>query len=306
MTHLSVVIPVLNEESLIKELIKRVTLNCEKITTDYEVLIVDDGSIDNTWSKILDASKLDKKIKGLKLSRNFGHHYALTAGLHETVGDWVVVMDGDLQDRPEVIPDLYQKSQEGYDVVFVSRMNRPERLPYKILQKIFYGLLKVLSGLDFDSSQANFSIVHRKVVDAFNSFPENARFYGSTIMWLGFKRSKIFADHGKRLSGKPSYTLKKRLRLASDIILSFSERPLKFAISVGIIVSTISIVSAAWIIYAAFTWGYSVTGWTSLIFSIFFFSGVILIFLGIIGIYLGRVFQEVKRRPLYVVSERAN
>jgi len=306
MTHLSVVIPVLNEESLIQELIKRVTLNCEKITTDYEVLIVDDGSIDNTWSKILDASKLDKKIKGLKLSRNFGHHYALTAGLHETVGDWVVVMDGDLQDRPEVIPDLYQKSQEGYDVVFVSRMNRPERLPYKILQKIFYGLLKVLSGLDFDSSQANFSIVHRKVVDAFNSFPENARFYGSTIMWLGFKRSKIFADHGKRLSGKPSYTLKKRLRLASDIILSFSERPLKFAISVGIIVSTISIVSAAWIIYAAFTWGYSVTGWTSLIFSIFFFSGVILIFLGIIGIYLGRVFQEVKRRPLYVVSERAN
>ena len=306
MTHLSVVIPVLNEESLIQELIKRVTLNCEKITTDYEVLIVDDGSIDNTWSKILDASKLDKKIKGLKLSRNFGHHYALTAGLHETVGDWVVVMDGDLQDRPEVIPDLYQKSQEGYDVVFVSRMNRPERLPYKILQKIFYGLLKVLSGLDFDSSQANFSIVHRKVVDAFNSFPENARFYGSTIMWLGFKRSKIFADHGKRLSGKPSYTLKKRLRLASDIILSFSERPLKFAISVGIIVSTISIVSAAWIIYAAFTWGYSVTGWTSLIFSTFFFSGVILIFLGIIGIYLGRVFQEVKRRPLYVISERVN
>ena len=267
---------------------------------------MDDGSIDNTWSKILDASKLDKKIKGLKLSRNFGHHYALTAGLHETVGDWVVVMDGDLQDRPEVIPDLYQKSQEGYDVVFVSRKNRPERLPYKILQKIFYGLLKVLSGLDFDSSQANFSIVHRKVVDAFNSFPENARFYGSTIMWLGFKRSKIFADHGKRLSGKPSYTLKKRLRLASDIILSFSERHLKFAISIGIIISTISIVAAAWIIYAAFTWGYSVTGWTSLIFSIFFFSGVILIFLGIIGIYLGRVFQEVKRRPLYVVSERAN
>jgi dolichol-phosphate mannosyltransferase len=215
-------------------------------------------------------------------------------------------MDGDLQDRPEVIPDLYQKSQEGYDVVFVSRKNRPEKLPYKILQKIFYGLLKVLSGLNFDSSQANFSILNRKVVEAFKTFPENARFYGSTIMWLGFNRSKIFADHGKRLSGKPSYTLKKRLRLASDIILSFSERPLKFAIGVGIIISTISIVAAVWIIYAAFTWGYSVTGWTSLIFSIFFFSGVILVFLGIIGIYLGRVFQEVKRRPLYVVSERLN
>lgn len=306
MTKLSVVIPVLNEETLIQELIDRVTLNCEKITNDYEVIIVDDGSLDRTWLKISDASKLNKKIKGLKFSRNFGHHYALTAGLHETIGEWVVVMDGDLQDRPEVIPDLYQESQKGYDVVFVSRKNRPEKIYYRALQKIFYWFLKSLSGLNFDSSQANFSIIHRKVVDAFKSFPENARFYGSTIMWLGFKRSKIFADHGKRLSGKPSYTFKKRLRLASDIILSFSERPLKFAIGVGVILSTISILVATWIIYAAITWGYSVTGWTSLIFSIFFFSGVILVFLGIIGIYLGRVFQEVKRRPLYVVSERLN
>jgi dolichol-phosphate mannosyltransferase len=270
------------------------------------VIIVDDGSLDRTWLKISDASKLNKKIKGLKFSRNFGHHYALTAGLHETIGEWVVVMDGDLQDRPEVIPYLYQESQKGYDVVFVSRKNRPEKIYYRALQKIFYWFLKSLSGLNFDSSQANFSIIHRKVVDAFKSFPENARFYGSTIMWLGFKRSKIFADHGKRLSGKPSYTIKKRLRLASDIILSFSERPLKFAIGVGVILSTISILVATWIIYAAITWGYSVTGWTSLIFSIFFFSGVILVFLGIIGIYLGRVFQEVKRRPLYVVSERLN
>jgi dolichol-phosphate mannosyltransferase len=306
MTHLSVVIPVLNEETLIQELITRVTLNCKMITDDYELIIVDDGSQDNTWLKISEASNLNKKIKGLKFSRNFGHHYALTAGLHETIGEWVVVMDGDLQDRPEVIPDLYKKSQEGYDVVFVSRKNRPERIYYRALQKIFYWFLKSLSGLNFDSSQANFSIINRKVVDAFKSFPENARFYGSTIMWLGFKRSKIFADHGKRLSGKPSYTLKKRLRLASDIILSFSERPLKFAIGVGIILSTISILVAAWIIYAAISWGYSVTGWTSLIFSIFFFSGIILVFLGIIGIYLGRVFQEVKRRPLFVVSERLN
>ena len=306
MTHLSVVVPVLNEETLIQELIKRVTLNCELITNDYEVIIVDDGSTDNTWLKISEASNLNKKIKGLKFSRNFGHHYALTAGLHETVGEWVVVMDGDLQDRPEVIPDLYKKSQEGYDVVFVSRKNRPERIYYRTLQKIFYWFLKSLSGLNFDSTQANFSIINRKVVDAFKSFPENARFYGSTIMWLGFKRSKIFADHGKRLSGKPSYTLKKRLRLALDIILSFSERPLKFAIGVGVMISIISILVAAWIIYAAITWGYTVTGWTSLIFSIFFFSGIILVFLGIIGIYLGRVFQEVKRRPLFIISERLN
>jgi len=306
MTILSVVIPVFNEEMLIDELIKRLILNCEKITTEYEIVIVDDGSVDETWSTISEASRLNHGIKGLRFSRNFGHHYAITAGLHETNGDWVIVMDGDLQDRPEVIPELFRKSQEGYDVVFVSRKNRPEKMYYKILQKIFYGLLKILSGLNLDSSQANFSIISRKVVEAFKMYPENARFYGSTIMWLGFTRSKIFADHGTRFSGKPSYTLRKRLRLATDIILSFSDRPLKFAIGAGIILSTISIMSAVWIFFSSITWGYSITGWSSLIVTIFFFSGIVLFCLGIIGIYLGRVFQEVKRRPLYIISERLN
>ena len=306
MTHLSVVIPVLNEETLIQELIKRVSLNCEKITTDYEVIIVDDGSIDKTWLMISEVAKLNKKIKGLKFSRNFGHHYALTAGLHETVGEWVVVMDGDLQDRPEVIPDLYQESQQGYDVVFVSRKNRPERIYYRVLQKLFYWFLKSLSGLNFDSSQANFSIISRNVVEAFKEFPENARFYGSTIMWLGFKRTFISASHGKRYSGKTSYTFKKRMRLAFDIILSFSERPLKFAIGLGLFMSAISIFFAFWIIYGSLSRGYSVTGWSSVMISILFSSGIILTVLGIIGVYLGRVFQEVKARPLFVISESVN
>jgi dolichol-phosphate mannosyltransferase len=226
--------------------------------------------------------------------------------LHETIGEWVVVMDGDLQDRPEVIPDLYQKSQQGYDVVFVSRKNRPERIYYRVLQKLFYWFLKSLSGLNFDSSQANFSIISRKVVEAFKEFPENARFYGSTIMWLGFKRTFISASHGKRYSGKTSYTFKKRMRLAFDIILSFSERPLKFAIGLGLFMSAISIFFAFWIIYGSLSRGYSVTGWSSVMISILFSSGIILTVLGIIGVYLGRVFQEVKARPLFVVSESVN
>jgi len=306
MTHLSVVIPVLNEESLVNELISRVTLNCEKFTNDYEVIIIDDGSTDETWIRISDASILNKKIKGLKFSRNFGHHYALTAGLHETSGEWIVVMDGDLQDRPEVIPELYEKAQEGYDVVFVSRKNRPEKIYYKILQRLFYWLLNILSGINFDSSQANFSIINRKVVEAFRAFPENARFYASTITWLGFTRASIFADHGKRYSGAPSYTFRKRLKLAADIILAFSERPLKFAIGIGMLISTFSFVCVLWIVYNAVLRGYSVTGWASLILLIFFLSGIILVVLGIIGVYLGRVFQEVKRRPLFIVSERTN
>ena len=306
MTHLSVVVPVFNEGSIIVELVKRVKTNLKLITDDFEIILVDDGSEDGTWKFIENETKQEKRVKGIKFSRNFGHHYAITAGLHNSTGEWVVVMDGDLQDRPEVIPELYKKSQEGFDVVFVSRQNRPEKLYYRIAQKIFYWTLKSLSGIDFDSRQANFSIINKKVVKAFKDFPENARFYGSTIKWLGFKRSFILADHGTRYSGKPSYTFKKRVKLALDIILSFSERPLKFAIALGLIMSTISIFLALWIVYGTFKWGYSVIGWSSGIVSILFSSGIILTVLGVIGIYLGRIFQEVKGRPLFVISERQN
>jgi dolichol-phosphate mannosyltransferase len=306
MTHLSVVVPVYNESSLIKELVKRVKSNVKLITEDFEIILIDDGSYDQTWELIESEAIQEKRIKGIKFSRNFGHHYAITAGLHNATGEWVVVMDGDLQDRPEVIPDLYKKAQTGFDVVFVSRKNRPEKLYYRIAQKLFYRILRLLSGIDFDSSQANFSIISKKVVEAFKIFPENARFYGSTIKWLGFNRSLIYADHGVRHSGKPSYTLRKRIKLASDIILSFSERPLKFAIGFGILISTFAIMGAFWIIYGAISWGYSVIGWSSLIFSIFFLGGSILVVLGIIGIYLGRVFQESKKRPLYIISKSIN
>jgi glycosyltransferase involved in cell wall biosynthesis len=306
MSHLSVVVPVFNEESLIGELVKRVKANVKLITEDYEIIIIDDGSQDNTWKLIEIEAKSENRIKAIKFSRNFGHHYAITAGLHNSKGEWVVVLDGDLQDRPEVIPDLYYKAQTGFDIVFVSRQNRPERLYYRLAQKFFYWTLRTLSGIDFDSRQANFSIINRKVVEAFKNFPENSRFYGSTVKWLGFKRSFILADHGTRHSGKPSYTLRKRIKLASDIILSFSERPLKLAIGLGLLMSTISILLALWIVYGTLKWGYAVTGWSSGIVSILFSSGVILTVLGIIGIYLGRVFQEVKRRPLFIISESFN
>jgi glycosyltransferase involved in cell wall biosynthesis len=306
MVHLSVVIPVFNESSLIDELIKRVKTNVQLITEDFEIIIVDDGSQDATWNSIENETRSENRIIGIKFSRNFGHHYAITAGLHNSDGEWVVVMDGDLQDRPEVIPDLYKKAQQGFDVVFVSRQNRPEKLYYRIAQKIFYWILRSLSGLDFDSRQANFSIINKKVVEAFKKFPENARFYGSTIKWLGFKRSFILAVHGVRHSGKPSYTISKRFKLASDIILSFSERPLKLAIGFGLLMSVISILLALWIFYGTFKWGFSVTGWSSVIVSILFSTGIILTVLGLIGIYLGRTFQEVKRRPLFIISESIN
>ena len=306
MPKISVVVPVLNESSLIAELISRVVSNLEKLTSDFEIILIDDGSEDNTWEIISKQSLTEQRIKGLKLSRNFGQHYAITAGINHTNGDWIVVMDGDLQDRPEVIPELYAKAQEGYEIVFVSRKNRPEKIYYRLAQKAFYVILRFLSGIDFDAKQANFSIISRKVVSSFIKFPENARFYGSTIKWLGFNRTLIYADHGERHSGKPSYTFKKRIKLALDIILSFSERPLKFAIGVGAFMSFCSIFISIWVVYNSLTLGFSVSGWPSIILSIFFSTGIILIVLGIIGIYIGRIFMEVKNRPLYIISDRLN
>jgi dolichol-phosphate mannosyltransferase len=303
MTHLSVVIPVYNEGSLIDELVKRVKTNVNLITQDYEIIIVDDGSQDNTWNSIENEAKSENRIKGIKFSRNFGHHYAITAGLHNSIGEWVVVMDGDLQDRPEVIPELYKKAQEGFDVVFVSRQNRPEKLHYRIAQKIFYWILRSLSGIDFDSRQANFSIINKKIVEAFKTFPEKARFYVSTVKWLGFKQTSILADHGTRYSGKPSYTIRKRLNLASDIILAFSDRPLKFAIVVGLLISMVAGVTSIYIFYISISQGYSVSGWTSLILISLVSTGLLLIMVGILGIYVGQIFREVKNRPKYIVDE---
>jgi glycosyltransferase involved in cell wall biosynthesis len=303
MTQITVVIPLYNESSLVEELIKRIKLNIRKITEDFEIVIVDDGSEDTTWELIEAAATSEKRIKGIKFSRNFGHHYAITAGLFQANGEWVVVMDGDLQDRPEVIPELYERAQLGFDIVFVSRTNRREKLYYRISQKIFYLILNILSGVDFDSKQANFSIINRKVVEAFKIFPENARFYASTVKWLGFNRTHILAEHGQRFSGKPAYTIRKRLKLATDVILSFSERPLKFVISLGFTMSLLAFIFTLWVVYKSITIGFVVMGWASVISAIIFSTGIILVVVGIVGIYIGEIHKQVKNRPLYIISK---
>jgi glycosyltransferase involved in cell wall biosynthesis len=303
MESISVVVPVFNEETLVEELLTRINSVLRTETNNYKIIVIDDGSKDKTWVNILNMKEKIPNIIGIKFSRNFGQHYAISAGLANCNSDWVVVMDGDLQDRPEVIPDLINKAREGFDIVFVNRENRPEGILYRLAQKLFYFMLNSLSGLNLDSRQANFSIINRNVVENFNKYSETTRFYASTVKWLGFNRSEIFANHGLRFNGKPSYTLKKRIQLAGDIILSFSERPLKFAISLGIACSIISLVSVSILIWTALTQGYEVLGWASVIISIIFFSGVTLTVLGIMGLYLAKVFTEVKNRPLYIISE---
>jgi dolichol-phosphate mannosyltransferase len=306
MKEISVVAPIFNEETTIPEFIKQVSSHLSSISSDYEIILVDDGSKDKSWEIIMQEAAKNHKIKAIKLSKNFGHHYALTAGLHNSNSKWTVVMDSDLQDRPSVIKDLYEKAIEGYEVVFVSRINRPESFIYLFAQKIFYYLLNILSGLKFDSKQANFSIINHTVVKAFKSFPENARFYGSTIRWLGFNTAEVQAEHGTRFSGKPSYTFRKRIKLAADIILAFSDRPLKFAIGFGLILAFFATIMAGWIFWGAIHSDFVVLGWPSIMAAIFFVGGSNLIVLGILGIYLGRVFREVKNRPLYIISKLIN
>jgi dolichol-phosphate mannosyltransferase len=303
MSHLSVVIPVFNESSLIEELVKRVKKNIQIITEDFEIIIVDDGSFDDTWKFIHAESVKEKRLRGIKFSRNFGHHYAITAGLQNSTGYWVVVMDGDLQDRPEVIPDLYNKAQEGYDLVFANRKKRTDSRTYLVFQRFFYLLLNFLTGLEFDHRQANFSIINRKVVEAFKSFSENSRYYMTTIRWLGFKSTSIDAMHDFRFSGKSSYKLNKRIKLAVDIIISFSERPLRFTVGLGLLMSLASVLAGIAIVIKKVTSGFSEIGWAGLMVSIFFTTGIVLMVLGILGIYIGKIFLQVKNRPLYIVSE---
>lgn len=300
MTDISVVVPLLNEQEIIKELTSRLNLEVSKLTENYEIILVDDGSTDNTWKAITEVARKNKQVKSLKFSRNFGHHYAITAGIHQAIGEWIVVMDGDLQDKPEVIPSLYEQAKKGFDVVFVSRANRPESRIYKIMQKLFYRLLNLLTGLKFDSTQANFSIINRKVAEAFKLFPENSRFYGSTIKWLGFQSSSVTADHGNRYAGKPSYTFKKRFKLAEDIIVSFSDRPLRFSFT-SIILNFINFVFLFLI--------YKNNILSTENFLIIFFLGFtfsLLLILGIMGIYIGKIFTQIKNRPLYIISEKFN
>lgn len=306
MNLINVVAPIYNEEGLVDEFVKQVSQNLETFTSDYKILLIDDGSEDKSWNEISSICKKNPKIIGIKLSKNFGHHYAITAGIYNTNSEWVVVMDSDLQDKPEVIPNLFQKANEGFDVVFVNRTSRPESIWYKILQKLFYILLRLFSGLKFESSQANFSIINTKVVEAFKQFPEQARFYGSTIKWLGFNKTHIEAQHGQRYLGKPSYTFKKRLRLAADIILAFSDRPLKFATYLGLLISLISFIIIGWIVYRVLQGGFSVAGWASLMAAIFLIGGIIIFILGVLGIYVSKIFNEVKHRPLFVIQNKLN
>ena len=305
MTKISVVAPVYNEltETLVT-LVDRVAVAVSSIPLDFEIILVDDGSRTETWESICALCRARPQVKGIRLARNFGQHPAIAAGLDQTTGDWVVVMDSDLQDRPEVIPELYRKMRDGYDVVFVNRARRPESAAYRLLAFVFYRLLNLLSGEYYERRQANFSMVSRQVVEAFRLVPDRDRFYGGVIRWLGFRASSIDAQHGTRQYGRTRYDLRARLRFAFRVIFGFSSRLLYVSIVVGLLMALLSFVAVAVIVSDKISHpSMPVPGWPSVMTAVFFTAGVTNVMLGLVGIYVGKLFEQNKNRPIYIVAQ---
>jgi dolichol-phosphate mannosyltransferase len=303
---ISIVSPVYRAEKIVDKLVERISEEVSKITENFEIILVEDGSPDNSWEAIERNCHKDERVKGIKLSRNFGQHYAITAGLDNVKGEWIVVMDCDLQDRPEEIINLYTKALEGYDVVLASRHQRQDSFFKKLFSKLFYHVLSYLTGTEQDPTVANFGIYHRKVIDAISSMRESIRYFPTMVRWVGFKRVKMNVEHASREEGSTSYNFRSLINLAIDIILAYSDRPIRLTIKTGFIISSASFLLAIVTIIQYFLGVISVSGYASLIISIWFFSGLIMTTLGVVGLYVGKTFEGVKNRPIYITEKITN
>lgn len=302
----SIVSPVYRAEKIVPELVRRIRTVVEAITEEYEIILVEDGSPDASWESIAAEAAKDVRVKGIRLSRNFGQHYAITAGLDHARGEWVVVMDCDLQDRPEEIPALYQKALEGYEIVLAQRKERQDGMMKKTSSRLFYSVLSYLTGARQDPSVANFGMYHSKVLEALRRMREPIRYFPTMVRWTGFRRTAIEVTHAERFSGTTTYNWNRLFRLALDIILANSDKPIRLIVKFGFFVAFISFLIGAVVIYRYLMHQITVPGYTSLLVSIWFIGGMILFVLGLIGLYIGKIFEGVKQRPIYVVAQTTN
>lgn len=303
---ISAVSPVYRAEGIVDELVRRLKLSLESITDNYEIILVEDGGPDNSWEKIEENCKKDPRVKGIKLSRNFGQHYAITAGLKASTGNWIVVLDCDLQDRPEEIPVLYAKAREGYDTVLAKRVNRQDSWIKKQFSRYFYKVLSYMTNTQQDSTVANFGIYRREVIAAVCSMNDSIRYFPAMVKWVGFKLTSIPVQHAERETGKSSYNFKRAFNLALDVMLAFSDKPLRLFAKLGFIISLISFVFALVSFIRAIIGDYSVLGYASLIISLWFLSGLIIFIIGMVGLYIGKTYEKVKDRPMFIVEEKVN
>lgn len=271
-----------------------------------EFVFVEDCGNDGTWEKLRELAAADPRVKAARLARNFGQHHTLTACLDLCTGDWIVVMDCDLQDRPEEIPRLYAKAAEGFDMVCARRGKRQDSWAKRMSSRCFAWVFSRLSGMPYDCEIANFRIFSSRVLHAYRTMREATRNLPGQLQWLGFSVGYVDVVHGARYSGRSSYTLSKLLTLAFDSIVAYSNKPLRLAIRCGALLTLLSLGMALWILVRKLFWGIPVEGWAGVMVSLWFIGGMIMGNLGIIGIYLGKIYDETKRRPLYVLAESIN
>ena len=288
------------------ELHHRLVQALEPITPAFELVLVEDGGGDGSWEEIATLAARDPRVKGVKLTRNFGQHYAITAGLDLACGEWVVVMDCDLQDRPEEIEKLYRKAQEGFDMVFARRVDRTDSRVKTLRSYLFARVLTWLMDSEFDEAVANFSISSKRAIQAFREYRERDRAFYVIMHDIGFACAYVDVDHGARFAGTTSYTWGKLISFAAQVVVSASTRPLLISIRFGAIVAGLSLVYTVYLIARYYLVDAGVAGWTSLAVLISFFFGLLFMQLGIIGLYVGRTFEESKRRPLYHIAEFRN
>ena len=304
--HISVVSPEYRGEKMVHELVSRVVASVTTITYDYEIILVNDASPDNTWEAITAECTTNPKVKGLNLSRNFGQHYAITAGLKYATGDWVIVMDCDLQDVPEEIPNLYKKAQEGYDIVYARRVVKHVGWWKRFSSKLFHTVFDWLSGTKTDSTIANYGIFCKKAIDAYNQIPQQARSFGSLLSVVGFKYGYVETEQAESARGESSYNLHKLLKLTFDLMISNTNKPLRFAVELGFVMSMFSFILALYNVIAKLVGIIHVEGYTTTVFSIWFVGGILLFVMGVLGLYISKIFDQVKGHPLYVIKDEVN
>jgi len=307
---LSIVIPIFNEQEVIPELCHRLVLLIRELTVqlqlnkkEIEIIFVNDGSSDNSLSLLRNFLRKQKNFKVLNLSRNFGHQFAVTAGIDYCKGDSVVIIDADLQDPPEFIIELYKKQQEGYDVVYAKRKQRKGESIYKLFSaKLFYRLMNKLTKVNIPLDTGDFRIMDRKVVDILKTMKERHRFIRGMVSWIGFNQTGIEYTRAERFAGETKYPTKKMLKFAFDAITSFSIVPLQITTYLGVSISSLGFIYSGYVVYLKIFTNETLSGWSSLIIAVLIMSGVQLITLGILGGYVGRINEEIKNRPLYIVE----
>jgi polyisoprenyl-phosphate glycosyltransferase len=300
----SIVIPVFNERETIPTLVARVRAMIDGLDAPAEVILVDDGGTDGSFEMLREANRTDPRFKVISFSRNFGHQVAISAGLEHTTGDAVMIIDGDLQDPPEVLPQFIAKWKEGYDVVYAIRTKRKENILKRAAYAAFYRLLKRMSYLDIPLDSGDFCLMSRTVVEAMRRLPERKRFVRGLRTWVGFRQVGLAYERDKRFAGEPKYTFARLLGLAYDGIFSISATPLRVAVYIGFALAALAFLGALFVIYDKLVYGIALAGWASTIVIMTFLGGVVLSTLGMIGEYVSRIYEEVKNRPLYVVREK--